>query len=505
MEHRCRDGFFALVTLVVLPACALSLSGYVADEAYHPVKCDKSTCLSLEKAKPDAEPPPAVEPVPMKVGNYGWNVVRENEKFTDSRPVKFQRAWLEFNDQGQLHVPEQLIAIQKAIEGLRGRPIFIVTFIHGWHHNASGKRLDGKANANPKDWRWREPNAVKADYYFSRLTDQVRRLHEQRGKPAPSVLAIYIGWRGEASSLDPINLFTIANRANAADAIGSPLTGKLRSTLIEISKSLEAADPSGRMLVSGHSLGGRALAKAFLSDVEKIDAYPLGKNSLIALLEPAISADCFSGAVAVTDPVPKPYMISFTSRDDTALIAYEWGRLLPFWIPACDECAAGNKTAIGNFEEYITHKLNFVHETEDGDSKEGVFVWRKPKTSLAAYFPNANAVFVIDQGSRPWFQQPGRRHLAYATHERCVDGVLDHDCVKDPNDLYTMRLHETGPKTKPRSSRFWNIQTDRNTIDSEDQIGSPSGLHNFVSTNLARLFAEFLYPELTDPPALTRQ
>jgi hypothetical protein len=340
----------------------------------------------------------------------------------------------------------------------------------------------------------------KADYFFARQADQVRRLHERQDKRAPAVLAIYIGWRGESVSKEWFNVLTFADRAKVADRIGSHREKDgVRAVLLEISKSLAKAGPDGRMLVTGHSLGGRALAMAFLQDVGQAASHPLdplGKNALIALLEPAIGADCFAQVLKQADPIAKPFMVSISSKDDVAIgPIYELGRMPPILrTPTCHETEPGNDQVIGNYKKYVTHTLNFVHETPDedkADGKFGPFVKLKPSPGYAVYNDGDPPAFVVRANEGPWFLRPGKRSLAYPSHEKCSENP-NPNCPSDRNDLYTMRFHEA---KGTKNSRFWNIQTDRDTIDSPENPSRASGLHNFVSTNLARLFAEFLYPE----------
>jgi hypothetical protein len=125
----------------------------IPDVPYHQVKCDDRDCW--------AEDGDAIPGVSMFVGNYGWNVEREQwigkSRWRDSRPISFVRGWLEFDDNGKLHKHDQLTAVLKTIGDLKQRqtPIFIVTFMNGWHHNASRgiQGVDGS-------FEYREQNAI---------------------------------------------------------------------------------------------------------------------------------------------------------------------------------------------------------------------------------------------------------------------------------------------------------------------------------------------------------
>jgi pimeloyl-ACP methyl ester carboxylesterase len=97
------------------------------------------------------------------------------------------------------------------------------------------------------------------------------------------VLGIYIGWRGDSLTTPGLKFSTIGNRADAADRLAANRDHdgmySLYSSLKDIANALHGADPDGRMLVVGHSLGGRIVTRLFMNDIAMGEVRPLGNGS----------------------------------------------------------------------------------------------------------------------------------------------------------------------------------------------------------------------------------
>ncbi len=74
---------------------------------------------------------------------------------------------IEFNDEGEMHLPEQYDMLKARLAKNPGAELLI--FIHGWHHNAA-----------PTD-----------DNFVA-----FQRFHRQMAKTNPGLIGLYIGWRG---------------------------------------------------------------------------------------------------------------------------------------------------------------------------------------------------------------------------------------------------------------------------------------------------------------------
>jgi len=177
-------------------------------------------------------------------------------------------AFLEFDEFGETWQknasgrPSQLQKIMHLIDTAKeqdsdGRPL-IITFVHGWKHNA----LDGKRSGAD------DPDIVG-------FVSVLNQLHEGNGRRA--ILGIYIAWRGNLiSSYWPVSQqFTYWNREATAIRVGN---ASLTDALIEISdharlkgECKQCGDPI--LVYVGHSFGAlvmeRALSQATITRMER--------------------------------------------------------------------------------------------------------------------------------------------------------------------------------------------------------------------------------------------
>lgn len=476
-------GYGAVNTLTAPESCYLVLS-CAPDKSFHPVT-------------------PGKNPVPLKtmfVENHGWDAIadlKETESPSIYRPTPFYKAWLEYNDAGKPFSPDQKNAILTKLEELKKnkKPVLVVTFIHGWHNNADDSRTGSEED-------WLKKNSVKFDNFIARHADQMRRLYEQRGiRDIPTVLGVYVGWRGDSLTTAGLNFLTIGNRAAAADRLGSDRKGQnLYADLKAIADAARGVDAESRMLVVGHSLGGRVLSRLFLDDIVKGAKEPLGPNTLAVAIEPAIGADCFDDAFKATrDPLDKPAFISITSEHDGALsTVYKWGG--SFLVKDCNPASHASGVTIGNHHDYLTHRITFTHK------KEGSLV--KPIKLPEDYdAPDGHSDYPRNASSKNWYQLLKTRTLAYTmTDLNCKPTTPVDLCFnKTSVEFYTMNIKVK--KAFGRSSRVWNIVTDSNTIDIQKPPTTIAGKldtkHNgYVSVNLTRILTEYMYPNTPKPTSL---
>jgi pimeloyl-ACP methyl ester carboxylesterase len=413
------------------------------DGIYHPVKCDEDGCKTADGDE-------AVREVNVYVGARGWGV--EREQSPSRRETPFYQAWLEFMDEfdkdGREANAFQKEAIRRKIAALgkQKKTIFVVVFVHGWHNNADNSMRDHDPS----------PDSVKFDHLMGRHAEQVRRLFEQRGvEPIPAVLGIYVGWRGDSLTTPGMSYLTLSDRAGAADRLADPLNSdqnSLYNSLKYIADVLHAADPNGRMLVAGHSLGGRIVTRLFMDDIAGGNVQPLGPNSLLVAMEPAVGADCYDkllGAQQKPDGRSgPPAFISITSRNDGAIEwLYPWAARL-FRVGNCDDFSRARGVTVGSYGDYLTHELRYPLHW-DGGSKDG------PSEGVA--FPPVDSKY-------NWFSKPDRKTIAYK--ERKLD--CQSDCYNYNTDLhsadrYVMEFKELG--NARRAGPVWNILTDKTVID----------------------------------------
>jgi hypothetical protein len=157
---------------------------------------------------------------------------------------------IEFDDQGTMWDPSQLRGAIDAITALGNRHIVVITFIHGWKHNA---RSD-------------DSNLVAFAAQLKERADLERDWAARVGAAPRPLLGVYVGWRGKSLSLDPwiTENLTFWNRKAAAARVGSaPLT----EAIFRIAKTTKEQNPDSQVLFIGHSFGGAVLETALAQAV----------------------------------------------------------------------------------------------------------------------------------------------------------------------------------------------------------------------------------------------
>ncbi len=156
-------------------------------------------------------------------------------------------AFLEFDDMGEMWDATQLdkaLALIRRAKARSPHPI-VVTFTHGWKHNANDQ--PGQPDGNV--------------FGFEGVLDfLVHPPSPHRFADSP-VVGIYIGWRGNlVSQYWPVRQqLSFFNRESAAIRIpGASLT----SALTEIMKETHRDTPAARAIMVGHSFGGLVMERA---------------------------------------------------------------------------------------------------------------------------------------------------------------------------------------------------------------------------------------------------
>ncbi len=298
---------------------------------------------------------------------------------------EYYLGFIEYDDQGQLHDREQMNAVLNTYRELAATsPVIIVTFVHGWHHNAS-----------PDD-----DNIRKFRTMLTRLSAKEHTSSAEEGRGERVILGLYVGWRGEAVSIPVLNALTFWDRKNAAHSVGQQgVTEALLKLeeIVNVKAGIESAEPprKSHMVVVGHSFGGavvfsslqKILADRFI-DSRKGKTWSgqaSGFGDLVMLLNPAFEALRYSTLYDLSQeycrsyfPGQLPRLAVLTSEADYATgIAFPVGRFLstqfdnyrPMERHECatpgsagkrpmtvEEVSAARYT-VGHFEPYLTHEL----------------------------------------------------------------------------------------------------------------------------------------------------
>jgi hypothetical protein len=217
--------------------------------------------------------PAAVQPAPIVDGIPG--------------PSHFKLGMIEFDDMGEAwekctslsdpnncQLTRTLALIQS--EKQRAGSVVVVVFIHGWKNNASP---DNEAKKNLHDFK----------IFMEGLATREQSVSAQKiaaGTPAtqPAYVGVYMAWRGQAVKNDIF--FTFWNRRDAAQRVGS---SDFAEALYRVMGATKENSPNSRIVVVGHSFGGRVLETALT-------------NTFVSLLIPQVDSNGQPKPPAIPSP-----------------------------------------------------------------------------------------------------------------------------------------------------------------------------------------------------------
>ena len=236
----------------------------------------------------------------------------------------YRLGFIEFDEQGDFWDRDQL---RKTVQAIRqtGRPVLLVTYIHGWQNNS-----------NPKD----ASDVEQFRGLLARLT-----ANETVQKSGLQVFGVYLGWRGRVvHRVNPLldaatwlsKQSSFYSRKNAATRISSstPITEAI-FTLIRTARR----DTPGisRTIVIGHSFGALVLEKAlaqalvgtllyeepFVPGAEKTRTDRVFKPADLILLVNSAAESIYSKELIdmyrdTTPPLGAPHVIMISSDADKA-------------------------------------------------------------------------------------------------------------------------------------------------------------------------------------------
>jgi nucleoid-associated protein YgaU/pimeloyl-ACP methyl ester carboxylesterase len=161
-------------------------------------------------------------------------------------------AFLEFDDNGDLWNQDQLYhalsEINAANEYHKEVGALVITYVHGWNHNAS----EGDTNVQSFELLLNE--VTMEENYFAKV--------EKR--PERRIVGVYFGWRGKSLNIPIISAFSYYDR----DAAASRTSGTSATEALYAITKLAHKNERSRCIVIGHSMGALIVERALLPAFE---------------------------------------------------------------------------------------------------------------------------------------------------------------------------------------------------------------------------------------------
>lgn len=319
---------------------------------------------------------------------------------------EYYLGFVEFDDQGQIRKRDQMQSVVNKFYDIAAQEdVLLITFVHGWHHNAASDDKNVKS--------------------FQKLLARISRVEsqstEQGNRPARKVLGLYIGWRGESIEIPYVNDLTFWERKNTAENVGlmgvTEVLLKLEE-IVNVKAGMETTEPkplNSRMVVIGHSFGGAVVFTALqqiLSDrfidsrrSKTFSGDAQGFGDLVVLVNPAFEAMHYATLYDISQqhcrnyfPTQLPKLAILTSEDDLATKwAFPAGRFFSTFMeshttltrhycennkPIAMEIKEGKAdvTAIGHFKPYQTHNLDAISDAKRSELTKLRTIWSSQQT-----------------------------------------------------------------------------------------------------------------------------
>lgn len=488
----------------------------IPDQPYHQVCKGDEICTEEEYSTAVSAPKKSTF-----INKYGRGATHNPDESannlkvsrSDYRETNYKKAYLEFCENGlpadvpkinknddfclneiPMANPQKDAIEQYLLKRTSTKPLFLAVYVHGWHHNANTAENETDEGSN----------AIKFDYLLARIDDSL-----QRRKVDYEILGVYVGWRGERVKDFFPSLFSVGDRAEVADVIGrNESTLGLRKTLDHLATLMRQSNPESRMLVMGHSFGGRILSRAFMGDLKCGNAQPLGSRTIVNLVNPAVDAHTYSEAFkkpAASSEAAVPAWVNITSNDDKAAkFIYPTAHFLGLLK---QENEGKTWKTIGNYTPYITHNLAVVHCANKSGNCAKLEVLRSMASATIWTSAEAARKSLV-------FESPGDTETE---HTYCIQIARRPISVKQLdkiNENSTCRYLTSGldveadnalrERRVPAGGRMWNIRADDALIETENPSLFGFTNHNaYVQTNWTSLLMDLIFaPENSGSVAL---
>lgn len=228
---------------------------------------------------------------------------------TSAQPTKsvvtkpgYDLAFIEFGEQGSYQDATQL---QNAVDLIkRTRRPLVITYVHGWHHGADSRDVD-----NFSSWLLG--------------ISQTQLIRDSGLHP----IGVYLGWRGESTTVPIVRQFTFYSRKAAAERLASNFD--CYDAIAAVSQAARESHGAGGQytVLIGHSFGGlvveRSVAHAINAEMHGHAAADRSLPAdLILMVNPASDSILTRQMIAALNSRhtenSRPFLVSLTSTADAA-------------------------------------------------------------------------------------------------------------------------------------------------------------------------------------------
>lgn len=380
-----------------------------------------------------------------------------------SNPEEADREYLlgfiEFDDQGQLWDRNQMHSLLDKLAGDEtGDDLLMVVFVHGWKHSAEA------GDGNIDSFRRTLMNLSELESSISRYS----------GAEPRKIVGIYLGWRGGSVSLPLLKELTFWDRKNTAHKVGYGGVTEVLSRLELLQKSKgelarqDGRESNTRLIVVGHSFGAAVVYSAVSEILENgfvqthgptgVVSDSVGFADLVVLINPAFEAMRYS---SLSDMATErgtyfrgqlPVLAVLTSETDNATkFAFPIGRRFSTLFQKEREVqrynpvkkneesidqGKANVTAIGHFNDYVTHYLRADDSKENG--KQNIF---NLESEISLFLAAGEGWENDHPGSKISFiGSTLERTTASAGRNPYLNILVDRELIRDHNDISDPRI-----------------------------------------------------------------
>ena len=228
---------------------------------------------------------------------------------TTAQPTKsivpkpgYDLAFIEFGEQGSYQDPTQL---QNAVDLIKRTPRpLVITYVHGWHHGADSRDVGN----------------------FSGWLSEISKTQLIRDSGLHPI-GVYLGWRGESTTVPIVRQFTFYSRKAAAERLASNFD--CYDAIAAVSQAARESHGAGGQytVLIGHSFGGlvveRSVAHAINAEMHGHAAADRSLPAdLILMVNPAsdsiLTRQMIAALYSRHTENSRPFLVSLTSTADAA-------------------------------------------------------------------------------------------------------------------------------------------------------------------------------------------